>query len=82
MARIAFWRLGDSEAVQARRRKTWGTPGARWSAIGQRDVLSATGPRGQCLDAATWWLPGGYLVSAAIAAHKMPKIVLFRRGGP
>ncbi|GIV51487.1 MAG: hypothetical protein KatS3mg038_2008 [Candidatus Kapaibacterium sp.] len=30
MARIAFWRLDDSEAVQARRRKSWGTPGA-WS---------------------------------------------------
>ncbi|GIV51228.1 MAG: hypothetical protein KatS3mg038_1749 [Candidatus Kapaibacterium sp.] len=69
MARIAFWRWDDSEAVQARRRKSWGTPEARSSAIGQCDVLSA------------WpaWLVtrGGYLV-ATWRPHKMPRIGFFR----
>ncbi|GIV51411.1 MAG: hypothetical protein KatS3mg038_3155 [Candidatus Kapaibacterium sp.] len=97
MARIAFWRLDDSEAVQARRRKSWGTPGARWSAIGQRDVLSATGLRVVSYAKRNFVTRGVTILVAdlaqqsaemarrderMIAAHKMPRIVLCRQDGP
>ncbi|GIV50306.1 MAG: hypothetical protein KatS3mg038_0827 [Candidatus Kapaibacterium sp.] len=97
MARIAFWRLGDSGVVQPHRRTTWGTPEARSSGIGQRDVLSAAGLRVVSYAKRNLVTRGVTILVAdlaqqsaemarrderMIAAHKMPRIVLCRQDGP